>query len=116
MAAVTEFGKLVRKLRIERGETMVEMSGKVGRSPSFLSAMETGKKSIPSQIVDAITNVYQLSDQDAAALRASASASGHAFRLSPTTDEDRELVAAFAAKYDSLSDTQREAMWKVLKG
>ena len=115
MSNVTEFGKWVRKLRLEHGETMLDMSRKLGRFPSFLSAIETGRKPVPSQIVDAIAATYGLNESMTAELRERA-ANGHfAFRLAPNNEGDRELVAAFAARLDSLSDTQREAIWSALK-
>ncbi|KVQ57485.1 helix-turn-helix domain-containing protein [Burkholderia territorii] len=115
MTNVTEFGKWVRKLRLEHGETMLDMSQKLGRSASFLSSIETGRKPVPAQIVNAIAETYGLDEATAAELREKA-ASGHAaFRLAPSNDGDRELVAAFAARLESLSEKQRKAIWSALK-
>lgn len=115
MTNVTEFGKWVRKLRLEHGETMLDMSQKLGRSASFLSSIETGRKPVPGQIVSAIAEAYGLDEATAAELREKA-ASGHAaFRLAPSNDGDRELVAAFAARLESLSEKQRKAIWSALK-
>ncbi|MDR8025602.1 helix-turn-helix transcriptional regulator [Burkholderia cenocepacia] len=115
MSNVTEFGKWVRKLRLEHGETMLDMGQKLGRSASFLSAMETGRKPVPAQIISAIAETYGLDDSAVSELREKA-ASGHsAFRLKPDNDSDRELVAAFAAQLESLSEKQRKAIWSALK-
>lgn len=43
--ALTEFGKAVRKARIDAGETLLSMAETIGASPAFLSGMETVKKS-----------------------------------------------------------------------
>lgn len=115
MAVLTEFGKEIRKLRIEKGETMLDMSEKVGKSPSFLSAIETGRKPVPPQVVEDIAAAYQLTASAASTLRAAASKSVNAFKITPSTEKDHALVAAFARKFDSLDDAQRERIFKILK-
>lgn len=43
---LTEYGKLVRKARIDAGITMLKMADSMGVSPSYLSATEVGKKKV----------------------------------------------------------------------
>jgi transcriptional regulator with XRE-family HTH domain len=43
---LTEFGKAVRKARIDTGQTLLSMSQEIGTTVSFLSAMETGRKKV----------------------------------------------------------------------
>ncbi|MBW5284568.1 helix-turn-helix domain-containing protein [Burkholderia gladioli] len=114
MADLTEFGKEIRKLRIERGEKMLDMSTKVNKSPSFLSAVETGRKPVPMQLVDEIVTVYQLSKALADRLRTLAERSVTEFRITPRRAADQALVAAFARKLDSLDDTQRANILRIL--
>lgn len=114
MANLTDFGKEIRKLRIERGETMLDMSGKVGRSPSFLSAVETGRKPVPFQLVDEIASAYQLPPVTANRLRDLAEKSITEFRITPQREADQTLVAAFARKFDSLNDDQRKDLLRIL--
>jgi transcriptional regulator with XRE-family HTH domain len=45
--AITEFGKAVRKARIDADESLASMATKLNTTPSFLSAMEMGRKKIP---------------------------------------------------------------------
>lgn len=40
----TEFGKVIRKLRIDADVTMAVMAAEMGVSPSFLSQVESGNK------------------------------------------------------------------------
>jgi transcriptional regulator with XRE-family HTH domain len=114
MSTLTDFGKEIRKLRIERGETMLDMSTKVSKSPSFLSAVETGRKPVPQQLVDEIARVYGLPVKAAAHLRDLAAKSVNAFKITPQKEEDQALVAAFARKFDSLDDQQRESILRIL--
>ncbi|MBC8725814.1 helix-turn-helix transcriptional regulator [Paraburkholderia sp. 31.1] len=114
MANLTDFGKEIRKIRIERGEKMLDMSEKVNKSPSFLSAVETGRKPVPMQLVDDIVKVYQLSSLTADRLRQFAENSISEFRITPQREADQTLVAAFARKFDSLDDNQRESILRIL--
>lgn len=59
---LTEIGKFLRKLRIERGEILKNMADKLGVSSSFLSAVENGKKKMPPNWKDIIISMYQLND------------------------------------------------------
>jgi transcriptional regulator with XRE-family HTH domain len=49
--ALTPFGKAVRKARLDADVTLSEMAAALGVTPAFLSALETGRKKIPGDIV-----------------------------------------------------------------
>ena len=55
---VTAFGKFCRKLRIDRGQIMLDMAESLQVSPAFLSAVENGKKNVPAQWRDKIVKAY----------------------------------------------------------
>ena len=57
--ALTEFGKAVRKARIDAGETLLSMAETIGASPAFLSGMETGRKKVPTEWVEKIANYFK---------------------------------------------------------
>lgn len=57
--ALTEFGKAVRKARIDANETLLSMATAIGTSPAFLSGMETGSKKISTEWVEKITYFFQ---------------------------------------------------------
>lgn len=115
MAALTKFGKEVRKLRIERGETMMDMAKKVGRPPSLLSAVETGQKGVPEGLVEQIIASYGLDDAASEVLRSAAFESATVYKIKPAGEQQRELVAAFARKLDALSAEERSSMLRILK-
>ncbi len=60
---ITEFGKEIRKLRIDEGENLSSMSKKLGVSISYLSAIENGNREIPEGFVDKISDIYHLSKE-----------------------------------------------------
>lgn len=57
--SLTEFGKVVRKARIDADETLLSMSNDLGVSPSFLSGMENGRKNISQEWVKKIEDYFE---------------------------------------------------------
>ena len=45
---LTSIGRFLKKLRIDRGEILKDMAEKLDVTVSFLSAVENGKKHMPS--------------------------------------------------------------------
>ncbi len=60
--AITEFGKFIRKFRLDNDERLYDMAQKLDVSSAFLSSIETGKKSVPQKLLDNLKAVYNLSD------------------------------------------------------
>ena len=60
---ITEFGKFIRKFRLDHDERLFDMAQKLQVSSAFLSSVETGKKSIPQKMLDKIKTVYNMSDE-----------------------------------------------------
>lgn len=57
---LTEFGKILRKLRVDHDERMIDMAKRINRSRGFLSAIERGTKPAPDGFDDIIINEYGL--------------------------------------------------------
>lgn len=57
---ITEYGKFIKNLRKQKNETLASMSKKLGVSIAFLSAMEVGKKQVPIDYADKISDIYCL--------------------------------------------------------
>jgi len=114
---LTPFGKLVRKLRIDRGLRLKEMAESLGISSSFLSAVETGNKAVPAALVEQVCGYFRLDAGQQGELRRAADASQAEARIKMEglEDQSRELVAAFARRIGELDQSQREKMLDVLK-
>ena len=54
----TQFGKELKKLRIDLGITLMDMANKINVSAAFLSAIETGRKRIPDGTLDVLASAY----------------------------------------------------------
>jgi len=56
---ITQLGKELKKLRIDLGITLADMATQLGKSSSFLSAVETGRKRIPDDFLDLLSKHYE---------------------------------------------------------
>ena len=61
---ITEFGKLLRIIRINTGDSARTMAEKFGMSPSYLSTIENGKRNIPPEMEELVIRAYDLSEHD----------------------------------------------------
>lgn len=101
---LTEFGKFLRKLRLDHQELLKDMALRLDVSAAFLSSVETGKKSVPPKMKTDIISLYglnshQLQEMEKTIERSVRSVS---IDLSQTSSEHRELAVALARKFSSL--------------
>ena len=118
---LTEFGKQLRKIRIDHEETLVAMARKLGVSASLLSYVELGKRTIPQTWCDLIITQYNLNNAQANELRkaetnstnnvnldlegmdsqAKSIAVGFARRLPELTEEELNEIKAILSKMEN---------------
>ena len=94
--ALTEFGKAVRKARIDANETLLSMAEKIGTTPSFLSGMETGRKKIPTEWVEKIITFFENKKVQIDDLQELAYISNEAIPVEGLPLQQQMLVAGFA--------------------
>ncbi len=63
MERLNDFAIFCRKLRIENNQILKEMADSLEVSSSYLSAVENGKRNIPSDWYEKISNIYHLNDE-----------------------------------------------------
>jgi len=115
MAELTAFGKEVRKLRIDKEVSLMEMADALGVSVAFLSALETGRKNPPQDFVTIIGRYFRLDRARIEALHVLALQSSSIVRLRPQT-RNREVAAEFARKFDSLGEADIKKILQILRG
>lgn len=111
----TQFGKLLRKIRIDQGMLLKGMAEGVGVSAAFLSAVETGKKVVSDDLVSRIAvflgytpNSTEFNElQDAAVI----SRGEISMPTSGLDDKQQETALAFARNLEKL---QAEDLDKIL--
>ena len=104
---ITEYGKFLRKLRIDQGQILKTMAEKLGVSSAFLSAVENGKKKIPKTWEEKLVKEYKLDEEQLAELRRSQQDSQQLIEinLAMLTDAQKDAAFAFARSLERF-DTQ----------
>jgi len=59
----TEFGKILRKARIDRGLLLKDMAEGLGVSSAYLSAIETGKKTVSDELAHKVARYLEIDEQ-----------------------------------------------------
>lgn len=114
---LTELGKILRKIRIDRQELLRDMAGILGVSAAYLSAVETGKRNAPLAWADKIIQAYELDDAKAAQLISAFEDSRDEIRISLqfVSSQQRNTAISFAKALEGLSDEQLEKIMKVVQ-
>lgn len=105
---LTNFGKALRKIRIEHELTLGELGKKMDCSAAFLSAIETGKKPVPLNFLKELgvnLNLTQ-AEQRELAQAAAMQAREVSVDLSNRTDKAKELAVAFARRFETMSEEE----------
>lgn len=113
---LTSLGKFLRKLRIDHGELLRTMSDKLGISMSFLSSVENGKKSMPSDWIVKIPELYNLDDTKKREFDTAVAESekGIGVKFEGLSEENKKISVAFARKIQNLSPEARDAIQQYL--
>lgn len=103
---ITTFGKLLRKIRIDHGEILMDMAKRLGVSPSFLSAVEVGRKSAPSGWSDTIAEQYHLSEEQRQELKEAEQEAVISVKLdfSKVDQPQRTAALVFAREFGSMTE------------
>lgn len=104
---LTPFGKYLRKLRIDRGHLLKNMADLLKVTSSYLSAVETGKRAVPSEWPQKIASEYGLVAQEEAELVRLAELSAPEFTVDlreGADEQTREAVAMFARRVTSMDN------------
>lgn len=114
---LTEFGKKVRKARIDAGVTMMDMAAELSTTPAFLSGIETGRKKVPAEWVPDIENYFLRKGVKVIELGEAADASNKSVSLEGLSRQHQMLVAGFARVQSSaFTNEDVESFKKLLEG
>lgn len=109
---LTDFGKELRKLRIDRGEVLKTMSDKLGITSSYLSAIEFGKRSVPANMIQQLKELYDLDNTQIEQLEAARDRSlkDININLAGASGSRRDAALMFARTFKNLTDEEVEEM------
>lgn len=113
---LTELGKFLRVLRMNRGELLKDMADKLVIAPSYLSSIENGKRTPTKALIQKIEREYFLTSEEMNNLL-----SAYEQTIKEVTinlqflKEDRvDLSVVFARRLNELSDEEITAINKIL--
>lgn len=112
---LTEFGAQVRKYRIDVNARLKTMAEELGVSSAYLSAVETGRKRLTTDLVEKSIQFFEKRGIAASDLRALASRSVKKIDLDEFDDRSRSAVLAFARTFPSWSDAERKVFEDLMK-
>lgn len=107
---ITEFGKELRKLRIDRGEILKDMADKMEKTSAYLSAIECNKREIPDWFIPKLTELYSLTCEQVETFNRAKDLSVKSCVLdfdSIRTDQ-RDLALKFARSFKNLNQNEIE--------
>ena len=106
LSMLNAFGKALRKLRIDHQELLKDMADHLGVSAAYLSAVENGKRKVPTHWPERISTIYALSNPEREALQQAAddSITEVTILLGDTSAQKRATILSFARALDGLSD------------
>lgn len=110
----TKFGEFVRVLRIKHHEVMGDMAKALGASLPFLSAVENGKKNVPTEWIEKIVAHYDLTDAEKKELETAVEESRTQYKIVPINAgiQQRRAAMQFARSFDEMDD---ETATKILE-
>lgn len=114
---LTDFGRFLRKIRIDCGEILKDMAEKLNVSAAYLSAVEMGKRNIPEQWVNRISELYSLSDEEKSNLNDAADNSAKSITLNfeNISNSHKETAILFAREFENVDTETLDKIKKLLK-
>ena len=114
----TKFGEFMRVLRIKHHEIMGDIADMLGVSLPFLSAVENGKRNVPTDWVDKIVSHYNLSPEETQELLEAIEQSKTQIKLDLKSSEFFQRTAAlqFARSFDNMDEDTAKRIIELLEG
>ena len=114
---VTEYGKLLRKIRIDHDEILKDMAGKLEITSAYLSSIENGKRQIPINMTSTIIAEYDLDGLMESKLFAAEDSikKNVEINLNTANQSQKSVVLSLARQFEQLSDDQLEKIRQILE-
>lgn len=99
----TEFGKYVAKLRIDKDISLRDLAKIIGVSAAYLSAVETGKKTVTNILFSNLIRALNLEEYQVNQLQLAANKSLGIVKinLNKYSFKDRDIILGLIHKYDN---------------
>jgi transcriptional regulator with XRE-family HTH domain len=117
--AMTPLGEKIRALRAERGVSQKQMATAIGVSPAYLSALEHGRRGVPSwTLIQKMIGYFNIIWDEAEELQRLAETSHPRVRIdtSGLSPAATALANLLAENIDRLDDTRIEEISAAIRG
>ncbi|OQS40570.1 helix-turn-helix domain-containing protein [Chromobacterium haemolyticum] len=104
---ITEFGKLIRKARLDAEITLTKMANDLEVTSAFLSGLETGRKKIPDGWAKRVEEYFGSMNMRVSGLAEAADITNKSIPLEGLSPEHQRLMAGFARMTPSHQQLQR---------
>ena len=115
--AYTKFGEYMRILRIKHHEVMGDIAKLIGVTLPFLSAVENGRKNVPSEWVDKIVEHYSLKEEEVSELLEAIEQSKTQMKLDLKSASIFQRTAAlqFARSFEDMDEETAKKIMQLLE-
>lgn len=115
---LSNYGKVLRKIRIDKGLTMAQMAKAVGITSAYLSTIERGNRKIPKNLTQNVINHYELSKEQVAELQKAEYLSMDSFEveLSDVGLDKKTLVFTIAKNLKNMTCEQVAMIKNIVEG
>ncbi|MDR2957532.1 MAG: helix-turn-helix domain-containing protein [Coriobacteriales bacterium] len=115
---LTPLGRFLRKIRIDNSEILAHMAAKLGVTASYVSAVENGRRAMPSEWREKIIEMYALDEQQQAEFTGLAIdlVTQVTVNTKNSTRSQKEVVFAFARKVSELPEDKLFEIRRILGG
>ncbi len=113
----TSFGEFMRVLRVKNHEVMGDVAKMLGVKIPFLSAVENGKKNVPTEWIDKIINYYNLDEEGQLNLKEAIEESKTQYKIivNDSGVNQRKAALQFARSFDEMDDETAIRILNLLK-
>ncbi len=115
---LTPLGKVLRSLRMDRGWLLKDMADGAGVSSAFLSAVETGRKQSPADLIERIIEWGNLSEEEIKSIDSAYAKTARDFRINVPANMssgDREAAALLARTFGNLPSDEIAAIREIIE-
>ena len=115
--AYTKFGEYMRILRIKHHEVMGDIAKLLGVTLPFLSAVENGRKNVPSEWVEKIVEHYSLKEEEVSELLETIEQSKTQMKLDLKSASIFQRTAAlqFARSFEDMDEETAKKIMQLLE-
>lgn len=114
---ITPFGQFARKLRIDNNERMMDMAENLSISPTYLSAVERGRRNAPHVWADKMIELYELTETEIESLRKAVSDSRtyDTVSIAHLTYDSKQLISELIEQIEHYGKEEHAHLYAMLR-